>query len=97
MGDGLPEWMLDAKAPTDVEVTSAPRTPAEDPRLVVDVPAAAEGTPRHRLVATGDSLTHGYPAITAHEMGWYEHFRQPSYLGEGGLPLNLALCGRMLL
>lgn len=96
MGDGLPEWMLDAKTPTEVEVTGVPRPDVEDSRLGVDVPAAAEGTPRHRLVAIGDSLTHGYPAITAHEMGWYDHFRHPSYFGEGGLPLNLALFGRIL-
>jgi hypothetical protein len=97
MGDGLPKWMLDAKTPTEAEVTSVLRTPLENPRLGVDVPADAEGTPRHRLVAIGGSLTHGYPAIIAHEMGWYGHFRQPSYFGEGGLPLNLALFGRILL
>jgi hypothetical protein len=109
MGAGVPEWMLDAKMPTEVEITSVPRTPVEDPRLGADVPDTAKGIPRHRLVAIGDSLTHGlqsgamyntevsYPAIIAHEMGWYEHFRQPSYFGEGGLPLNLALFGRILL
>jgi hypothetical protein len=108
MSDGLPEWMIDAKTPAEVEVTSVPRTPVDDPRLGVDVPAAAEGTPRHRLVAIGDSLTHGfqsgaiyntdvsYPAIIAHEMGWYDHFRHPRYFGEGGLPLNLELLIREL-
>ena len=96
MGDGPPKWMLDAKTPTEAEVTGVPRTPVEDPRLGVDV-LAAEGTLRHRLVAIGGSLTHGYPAIIAHEMGWYGHFRQPSYFEEGGLPLNFALFGRILL
>lgn len=95
MGDGPPKWMLDAKTPTEVEVTSVLRTPLEDPRLGVDVPAAEE-TPRHRLVAIGDSVTHGYPAIIAHEVGRYGHFSQPSYFGEGGLPLNLALFGLIL-
>jgi hypothetical protein len=33
MGAGLPEWMLDAKTPTEVEVTGVLRTPLEDPRL----------------------------------------------------------------
>lgn len=109
MGDGLPEWMLGAKTPMEVEVTGVPRTPVEDPRLGIDVPATAKGTPRQRLVAIGDSLTHGFqsgaiyntalsfPAIVAHEMGWYDHFRQPSYFREGGLPLNIALFGRILL
>ncbi len=58
MGDGLPEWMLDAKTPTEVEVTGVPRTPVEELRLGVDFPATAEGTMRHRLVAIGYSLTH---------------------------------------
>jgi hypothetical protein len=107
MGAGLPEWMLDAKTPT--EVTGVPRTPSRIRGWGVDVPATAEGTPRRRLVAIGDSLTHGfqsstiyntevsYPAIIAHAMGWYGHFRQPNYFGEGGLLLNLALFGRILL
>jgi len=67
----------------------------------MDVEVAAEGTPRHRLVAIGDSLTHGfqsgaiystdlsYPATIAYEMGWYDPFRHPSYFGQGKLPLNL--------
>lgn len=40
---------------------------------------------------------HDYPAIIAREVGWYGHFRRPSYFGEGGLPLNIALFGRILL
>jgi hypothetical protein len=76
--------------------------------LNTDVEAPAQGTPRHRLVTIGDSLTHGYqslaihntdisyPAIIAHEMGWYERFRKPSYSGFGGLPLNLEFLIREL-
>ncbi len=95
--------MLDKKTPTEVEVT-----PVEGSWLGVEVPVAAQGTPRHRLMAIGDSLTHGFPsgaicntgvscpAITAHEMDWYGPFRHPSYLGQGGLPLNLELLVREL-
>ena len=58
------------------------------------------GTPPHRLVAIGDSLTHGFqsgavfntdiswPAIVAHELGW-DGFRYPTYPGHGGLPINI--------
>src|SRR5205823_3371283 len=57
--------------------------------------------PVNRLVAIGDSLTHGFqsaaiyhtdisfPALIAHELGWLSHFRRPHYWGFGGLPLNL--------
>jgi hypothetical protein len=101
--------MLDAKTPTEVEVTGVRSTPVEGPRLGVDVPDTAKGTPHRRLVAIGDSLTHGSqssaiysvvvsnPAIVAHEMGRYDNFRHPSYFGEGGLPLDLALFSRILL
>lgn len=37
-----------------------------------------------------------YPAIIAHELGWSAHFRQPSYDGAGGLPLNLEMLLREL-
>lgn len=105
---GLPEWMLDEKTPPEVEITGVPRTPIEDPSLGIDVGASAEGTPRHRLVTIGDSLTHGfqsgaiyntnlsYPAIIAHELGWSDQFRYPGYYGEGGLPLNLEFLIREL-
>jgi len=64
--------------------------------------------PPHRLVAIGDSLTHGfqsgaifntdlsYPAIIAYELGWYDQFRRPTYAGLGGLPLNIELLLRDL-
>jgi hypothetical protein len=108
MADSVPEWMLDQKTPAEVQVTDKPRQPVRDPRLNIDVEAPAQGTPRHRLVTVGDSLTHGfqslaihntdisYPAIIAHEMGWYERFRKPSYSGFGGLPLNLEFLIREL-
>ena len=87
--------------PPDVVITRTAREPVWNPTLGIEVPAAAPGTPRHRLVTIGDSLTHGfqsgaifnthisYPAIIAHEMGWYEQFRYPTYEGFGGLPLNI--------
>jgi hypothetical protein len=108
MADGVPEWMLDEKTPPEVVVTDEPREPVRDPRLGIEVEVTAEGTPRNRLVAIGDSLTHGfqsgaihntdisYPAIIAYEMGWYDHFRKPSYFGFGGLPLNLEFLIREL-
>ena len=106
--DGLPAWMLDKGTPTEVKVTGVPRRPVEDPRLGIDVGETAEDTPRHRLVTIGDSLTHGfqsgaiyntsisYPAIIAHELGWFDHFRYPGYFGQGGLPLNLEFLIREL-
>ncbi|GAB7189448.1 hypothetical protein NUM3379_01540 [Kineococcus sp. NUM-3379] len=83
------------------------RTPPGDPTLGLPVDRPARGTPKHRLVAIGDSLTHGfqsgavgatdlsYPSIIAHELGW-EGFRRPQYRGPGGLPLNLELLLRDL-
>ena len=106
--DGLPEWMLDEETPPEVVITGVPRKPVEDPRLGIDVGDSAEDTPRHRLVTIGDSLTHGfqsgaiyntsisYPAIIAHELGWFDHFRYPGYFGQGGLPLNLEFLIREL-
>jgi hypothetical protein len=108
MSNGLPEDMLDQKTPPEVEVTDEPREPVQDPRLGIEVDVDAKETPRHRLVAIGDSLTHGfqsgaiyntdlsYPAIIAYEMGWYDHFRHPSYFGQGGLPINLEFLIREL-
>jgi lysophospholipase L1-like esterase len=101
MAEKLPESMLDPKTPEEVEVTDTPRKPVEDPTLGIPVDRKAEGTPRNRLVAIGDSLTHGFqsgaiyntdlswPAIIAREMGWQKFFRYPNYYGHGGLPLNL--------
>ncbi|MEV6752938.1 hypothetical protein [Streptomyces sp. NPDC051214] len=80
-----------------------PRVPVFDPKLAVDVSEQWTGTPRHRLVALGDSLTQGfqsaavfntslsYPAIVAYEMGCFPDFRFPQYGGFGGLPFNLEL------
>lgn len=86
----------------------SPRGPYTDPRLGVPVTTAWRGAPRHRLVTLGDSLTQGfqscavfrtalsYPGIIAHELGWGDRFRQPSYEGCGGLPLNLEMLLRDL-
>ena len=77
-----------------------PRVPSFDPTLGRQVSVAPDGTPRHRLVVIGDSLTHGfqsgaiyntdlsYAAIIARELGWAD-FRFPRYGGPGGLPINL--------
>ncbi|MDJ1136968.1 hypothetical protein [Streptomyces iconiensis] len=85
-----------------------PRGPYSDPRLGIPVTTPWRGTPRHRLVTIGDSLTQGfqscavfrtddsYPGIIAHELGWADSFRQPGYEGCGGLPLNLELLLRDL-
>jgi hypothetical protein len=108
MSDRLPKSMLDEKTPEEVVVTDRPPEPVWDPTFGIEVVPGAEGTPRHRLVAIGDSLTHGfqsgaihntdvsYPAIIAHEMGWLRFFRYPSYFGLGGLPLNLEFLIREL-
>jgi hypothetical protein len=59
-------------------------------------------------VTIGDSLTQGFqsgaifntdlsfPAIIAYEMGCYEQFRKPTYLGFGGSPINLEFLIREL-
>ena len=100
MPDGTPDeikvfWQDDA------------REPQFDPTLGVRVDITATGTPRNRLAAIGDSLTHGfqsgavfntdisYPAIIAHELGWGE-YRYPRYGGPGGLPINMELLLRQL-
>jgi len=90
--------------PDDVEITGEPRQPVWDSAVGVPLPPSAHrGMPRHRLVAIGDSLTHGfqsgaiyntdlsYPAIIASELGWLDHFRFPRYPGFGGIPLNIEL------
>ena len=75
-------------------------------------PALAAGRPdeepEHRLVAVGDSLTHGfqsgaihntrlsYPALIARELGIYDRFQHPSYDRFGGLPLNIEYLLRAL-
>ncbi|MDP9343482.1 MAG: hypothetical protein M3Q23_15600 [Actinomycetota bacterium] len=108
MATQIPDDLRDPHTPAEVVITSGARRPAADPRLGVDVPLRAEGTPRNRLVAIGDSLTHGfqsaaiyhtdisYPALIAHELGWLRQFRRPHYWGFGGLPLNLEFLVREL-
>jgi len=91
-----------AGVPPDVEVTREARRPVDDSTLGVAVaPRPSAGKPRHRLVAIGDSLTHGfknlavrdtrlsYPAMIARELGWEREFRCPRYDSPGGLPLDL--------
>lgn len=100
--------MLDDKTPADVETRAEPKTPETDPTLGISVEIERQGTPRHRLVTIGDSLTQGfqsgaifnthlaYPLIIAAELGWQE-FRYPSYEGPGdGLPLNLEWLARQI-
>ncbi|MFF5077428.1 hypothetical protein ACFY36_10275 [Actinoplanes sp. NPDC000266] len=99
---------MPAVTPPDVEITDQARTPVEDPTLGIGVTVDRDGTPPHRLVTIGDSLTHGMrsgavyqtelsaPAIVAHELGWLDQFRYPTYGGPGGLPLNIELFLREL-
>src|SRR5262245_15186786 len=104
----LTNAMLDAKTPKSVDVQPSPRRPETDPTLGIPVKAIDGSKSRHRLVALGDSLTHGfqsgaifhteisYPAIIAWEMGWDSSFRYPRYQGAGGLPLNIEFLIRRL-
>jgi len=100
--------MLDPNTPDSVVVRDRARAPVTDPTLGIAVQRLSPGTPRHRLVAIGDSLTHGfqsgaiyntdlsYPMIIAWELGWDDHFRRPHYEGFGGLPLNIEYVLRRL-
>jgi hypothetical protein len=85
-----------------------PRVPQFDPTLGIPSPSLRHrGTPPHRLVVLGDSLSQGFqsgavystdlswPAIVAHELGWRQ-YRYPVYGGPGGLPLNIELLLRVL-
>lgn len=75
-----------------------------DPTLGRSFSVDTEGTPRHRLVAIGDSLTHGfqsgavfntdlsYPAIIAKELGWFDEYRYPRYGGHGGCRSTSSSC-----
>src|SRR5919108_4808445 len=103
-----PDNARDPKTPDDVEITMEAREPIADPALGIAVAVAPDGTPKRRLVAIGDSLTHGsqsaaifntdfsYPAVIAYELGWYDSFRHPNYHGYGGLPLNIEYLLRQL-
>ncbi|MGH3550137.1 MAG: hypothetical protein ACRDQU_18895 [Pseudonocardiaceae bacterium] len=93
--------------PEEVDITREARKPEWDPTVGIEVHPVWEGTPRHRLVTIGDSLTQGfasgavyqtdlsYSAIVAYELGW-AGLRYPRYGGPGGLPLNLELLMREL-
>ncbi|MCX7594950.1 MAG: hypothetical protein N2235_14555 [Fischerella sp.] len=96
------------KTPPDVQVQFEARKPIMDPTLGIPVNVKRVGTPQHRLVTIGDSITHGfqsgaifntrlsYPAIIAREMGW-DQLRYPTYDSPGdGLPLNLERLARNL-
>lgn len=98
----------DTPAEVRRQVAKDARVPVFEPTLGIDVPTQPKGTPRHRLVVIGDSLSHGFQsgavfntdlsvgAIVAHELGWLSHFRYPRYAGLGGLPLNIELLLRDL-
>jgi hypothetical protein len=101
--------MLDSKTPDDVIVRAEPRQPETDPNLHIPVAITPQGTPRHRLVALGDSLTqgfqsgaifntrHSYPMLIAQALGWANQLRHPTYDSPGdGLPLNLETIARQL-
>jgi len=93
--------------PNEVDGTTEGREPLWDPALGIPVDTAWQGTPVHRLVSIGDSLTQGfasgavyqtdlsYSAIIAYELGW-DGLRYPRYGGPGGLPLNIELLMREL-
>src|SRR4028118_878807 len=101
--------MLDPKTPDDVIIQAEARKPVTDPTLGIPVNVNRQGTPRHRLVAIGDSLTQGfqsgsifntklsYPMIIARELGWDKYMRYPTYNGPGdGLPLSFERIAREL-
>src|SRR3989440_189539 len=94
--------------PDGVEIRRTAREPETRSDVGIAVTVKGTGNPRHRLVAVGDSLTHGfqsgaiyntdlsYPAIIAWELGCYPQFRHPHYPGFGGIPLNIELLVRDL-
>lgn len=100
--------MLAAETPADVIIRTEARRPESDPTLGIAVKVDRQGTPKHRLVTIGDSLTQGfqsgaifntslsYPALIAQTLG-QTSFRYPAYGGPGnGLPLNIELLVREL-
>lgn len=101
--------MLDPNTPDDVIIRAESRQPETDPTLGISVTTTSQGTPQHRLVSIGDSLTHGfqsgaifntrhsYPMLIAEELGWADRLRYPTYNSPGdGLPLNLENLARQL-
>src|SRR6187431_1325240 len=107
MARAVTDDMRDPHTPASVEIESEARAPEVDPTLGVPVPPPTRPA-KHRLVALGDSLTHGFqsgaiyntalafPRIIAWELGWYDQFRYPHYGGPGGLPVNIELLVRRL-
>ena len=108
MAKPVTDDMRDSKTPDDVIIRAEARKPETDPTLGIGVRVNREGTPRHRLVTIGDSLTQGFqsgaifntqvsfPALIAREMGRTE-FRYPTYNTPGdGLPLNIERLTREL-
>ncbi|MGJ7442489.1 hypothetical protein [Aquipuribacter sp. MA13-6] len=106
----MPDDLLIPKdAPESVRARALePRVPVFDPTVGIEVDRVRDrDVPPHRLVAIGDSLTHGFqsgavhntdlswPSIVAHELGW-TGLRVPRYEGMGGLPLNMELLLREL-
>ncbi len=108
MTNAVSDRKRDPRTPEEVKITEEPRPPETDPTLGIQVDRNKEGEPKHRIVAIGDSLTHGfqsgaifntdlsYPAIIARELGWSGQFRYPAYGGYGGLPFNIELFARDL-
>ena len=104
----LTDEMRDPKTPPDVIIQPQARTPVTDPTLGIPVNVNRQGTPRHRLVTIGDSLTQGfqsgaifntdisYPMLIAWEMGWDDYLRHPHFNGYGGVPFNLEWLCRQL-
>jgi hypothetical protein len=101
MGSAAEDAARPPGTPDDVVITREPPEPVTDTTLGIPVTVRGEGTPRHRLVTIGDSLTQGfqslavgdtslsYPAMIAWELGIQRDFRFPTYEGFGGIPLNL--------
>lgn len=108
MSNGVTDEMRDSKTPRSVNVVAEAPPQVTDPTLGIAVSVTRKGTPRHRLVTIGDSLTHGfqsgaiyntdisYPMMIAWEMGWDDYFRRPRYQGYGGLPINIEFIIRHL-
>ena len=103
----VPPDLLDRDTPDEVNIRLEAREPVTDPTLGIAVPAVS-GQAKHRLVALGDSLSHGvksnaivdtglsYPAIIARELGWFAAFRYPKYRAFGGIPFDLEYLARQL-
>ena len=100
-----------SETPAELEIHFEPRPPEPDPTLGIPVVVDRTGTPAHRLVTIGDSVTQGFmsgaifrtdlswPAMVAHELGFGAAFRFPTYEppdGPGGLPLDLERLARAI-